>query len=300
MSIRTWLVIATVLVFGFIASGCGSPNPQLLAMTPIPTLAPGAVPTLLAVLQMAPASSSTASPVVGPESPAMGASIFLQNCTPCHGVQGQGTSAPQLRNSQYIQTAGNAAIFTTIADGRSSTQMPAWLQTNGGPLSEPQINDVIAYLHTLQNVSTLPTATPMPPQPTATPRPPTAPTAAPARPSLPGDPGVAVTLVGNAARGKTFFGQFCAACHGPQGVQGIANPGSDDGSVPGLNPIDPTLANTNPKLFAANVDLFVEHGSVPAGPAPLLMMPTFGDSKMLTNQQIADLIAYVMSLNSVK
>jgi mono/diheme cytochrome c family protein len=30
------------------------------------------------------------------------------------------------------------------------------------------------------------------------------------------------------------------------------------------------------------------------------MMPSFGDSQMLTQQQIADLIAYVMHLNGVE
>jgi hypothetical protein len=78
---------------------------------------------------------------------------------------------------------------------------------------------------------------------------------------------------------------------------GVPNPGSDDGSVPDLNPIDPTLTNTDPKIFAQNVDLFIEHGSVPSGPGPMIMMPYFGDNKLLTPQQIADVIAYLFSLN---
>ena len=93
---------------------------------------------------------------------------------------------------------------------------------------------------------------------------------------------------------------YCASCHGPQGVQGIPNPGSDDGSVPPLNPIDPTLANSDPKTFATNVDLFIQNGSVPEGPSPLIMLPPFGSNNMLTQQQIADIIAYVISLNGVK
>lgn len=66
-----------------------------------------------------------------------------------------------------------------------------------------------------------------------------------------------------------------------------------------MNPIDPTIANPDPKIFAANADLFIQHGSLPEGPGPVLIMPSFGDSKMLTEQQMADLIAYVMSLNGV-
>ncbi len=81
---------------------------------------------------------------------------------------------------------------------------------------------------------------------------------------------------------------------------GVPNPGSEDGSVPPLNPIDPTIANSNASTFFTNVDLFVEHGSEPDGDNPKIVMPAFGDGKMLTPQQIADIIAYVLSLNGVK
>jgi mono/diheme cytochrome c family protein len=67
--------------------------------------------------------------------------------------------------------------------------------------------------------------------------------------------------------------------------------------VPALNPIDPTIANPDPKKFAANIDVFIEHGLVPSGSSPLLQMPPFGDRKLLTDQQMADLIAYIISLN---
>ena len=46
-----------------------------------------------------------------------------------------------------------------------------------------------------------------------------------------------------------------------------------------------------------NLDLFLEHGSTPEGPNPKETMPAWGDTKKLTPQQIADVIAYVMSLN---
>jgi len=176
--------------------------------------------------------------------------------------------------------------------------MPAWLQANGGALTDVQINSVIAYLHALQKVPPLPKATPIPPEPTETPLAANAPTPEPAHPSESGGPGPAVGLTGNATRGTALFGQYCAFCHGPEGIMGLPNPDSDDGSVPALNPVDPTIANPDPKVFAANLDLFIEHGSTPPGANPLLMMPSFGDSKLLTDQQIADLIAYVISVNS--
>jgi mono/diheme cytochrome c family protein len=118
-----------------------------------------------------------------------------------------------------------------------------------------------------------------------------------ARPSNAGGPGEAINLTGNATAGATVFTENCVACHGDQGKGGIPNPGTDDGTVPELNPIDPTLVSSDAKTFATNLDLFIEHGSKPEGDSPTLEMKAFGDEKLLTPQQIADVIAYVISLN---
>ena len=77
----------------------------------------------------------------------------------------------------------------------------------------------------------------------------------------------------------------------------FSNPGSSDGTVPPLNPIDPLLKDPDPKVFAVNIDLFIQHGSVPEGISPFRTMPGWGDQNGLTQQQIADVIAYVISLN---
>ncbi len=117
------------------------------------------------------------------------------------------------------------------------------------------------------------------------------------KPSGGGGTGEAVNLTGDPTAGATVFSENCAACHGDQGKGGIPNPGSDDGVVPALNPIDPGLKNADPKIFATNIDPFIEHGSDPEGSDPALQMKPFGDQKLLTPQQIADAIAYVISLN---
>jgi mono/diheme cytochrome c family protein len=116
------------------------------------------------------------------------------------------------------------------------------------------------------------------------------------KPSNAGTTGDAVKLTGDAAAGAKVFSANCVACHGDQGKIGVANPGAKDGTVPSLNPIDPGLVNADAKVFAANIDLFIEHGSTPEG-TPALKMLAFGDQKTLTPQQIADVIAYVISLN---
>jgi mono/diheme cytochrome c family protein len=124
-----------------------------------------------------------------------------------------------------------------------------------------------------------------------------APAGEPARPSHPGGIGPAVGLAGDATSGAALFKANCAVCHGPEGRDDVPNPGSADGTVPALNPIDPTIAGASAAEFAANADLFLEHGSRPEGPKPEKQMPAWGDTKALAPQQIADLIAYLVSVN---
>jgi ubiquinol-cytochrome c reductase cytochrome b subunit len=114
-----------------------------------------------------------------------------------------------------------------------------------------------------------------------------------------GEPGPASNIIGSADHGSLLFGQTCATCHGPQGTDKVPNPGSDDGHVPSLNPVDPDIYKAEPKTFAATIDRYIQHGSRPEGPAPALSMLPFGDSNALTQQQIADIEAYILRLNGV-
>ncbi len=112
--------------------------------------------------------------------------------------------------------------------------------------------------------------------------------------------GPAATIHGDPIVGRTIFTRNCAACHGEAGIGGIPNPGSDDGTVPPLNPADLGFAGDTPgdaATFARNIDLFVQHGSKPSGDNPAISMPGWGDTKQLTQQQIADVEAYIMQLN---
>lgn len=122
-----------------------------------------------------------------------------------------------------------------------------------------------------------------------------------ARPSNSGGPGEAVNLTGDATNGAEVFKVTCIPCHGEEGKGGVQNAGSKDGTIPELNPIDPTLVSTDAKTFATNLDLFLEHGSSAEpekeGTPAAVAMPAFGDTKALTSQEIADVIAYVISLN---
>ncbi len=162
-------------------------------------------------------------------------------------------------------------------------------------------NRVMLYVGVILIIATIVAAC----APAATPPPPTTvpPTEASvkaevARPSNAGGPGEAINLTGDPKAGEQIFTDSCQKCHGEKGVGGVDNPGSDDGTIPPLNPIDETMVDKDPKVFATNIDLFVEHGSMPEGDSPKEKMAAWGDDKKLTPQQIADVIAYIISLNS--
>jgi cytochrome c553 len=112
--------------------------------------------------------------------------------------------------------------------------------------------------------------------------------------------GAAATIKGSAAAGQIVYAQNCAACHGPDGKGGVPNPGSDDGTIPPLNPVDPgfkAAAKGDYAEFAGGLDLFIQHGSRPAGKNPTFSMIPWGDLNKLTQQQIADVEAHVIQLN---
>lgn len=115
-------------------------------------------------------------------------------------------------------------------------------------------------------------------------------------------PGPAASIHGDPVAGRTLFAQDCAGCHGARGTGGVDNPGSDDGTVPSLNPIDPGFLDDSqgdPAIFAQEMDLFVQHGSRPSGDNPKISMVGWGDHNLLSQNQLADIEAYVMQLNGV-
>ena len=106
--------------------------------------------------------------------------------------------------------------------------------------------------------------------------------------------GQAVNLTGDAVAGRAVFITTCVACHGAEGAGGVPNAGSTDGTIPELKPIDEGFSSV------ASMDKVIEHGALPEGDSPEKKMPAFGDEGSLKPQQIADVIAYVRSINGLK
>ena len=105
-----------------------------------------------------------------------------------------------------------------------------------------------------------------------------------------------MNLTGDAGAGKTVFETNCQICHNVEGRGGNPNPGSEDGTVPAQSDRS-ALEERRCESVCTNLDLFIEHGSKPAGPNPTFSMLAWGDNNLLSPQQIADVIAYVMQLN---
>jgi len=70
----------------------------------------------------------------------VGASIFSQRCSLCHGSNGQGGAGPALAGNAHVTADDPTAILKTIEDGRN--MMPSW----HGQLSASDIAAVATYI----------------------------------------------------------------------------------------------------------------------------------------------------------
>jgi mono/diheme cytochrome c family protein len=111
--------------------------------------------------------------------------------------------------------------------------------------------------------------------------------------------GLAASYIGDAQHGGILFRQTCEGCHGLEGKGQVPDLGSARGTVPALNPISPNLFSKDALTFVDHIDPVIQHGSTPAGSSPALKMPDFGDANTMTQQQIAQVEAYVLELNRV-
>ncbi len=256
--------------------------------------------------------SLTGAPVSAEESGAQrqspeiekGKQVFQSNgCVGCHSVNGQGGSiGPELSGS-ILRGKSRKWLEDQITAPKShypETIMPAF--TN---LSREQVSNLVSYLMSV--VSSGPAAATAPAggkgaqsvKQEAAPAP-AGPPPVPSEAQSLGEPaGKAALIIGSAENGADLYKERCISCHGPEGKGGIHNPGSDDGTVPPLGPIDRALYNADPKIFAETIDRIIQHGSMPSGPHPALHMPAWGDTRSLTQQEIANLEAYIMALNGV-
>jgi mono/diheme cytochrome c family protein len=254
-------------------------------------------------MQTAAARPVTSVASLSPSARQGAALVHSLGCTGCHRIHGSGgTMGPSLSN-EALRNRSRDWLATQIRAPQRND--PHGMMPPFSTLSPEQVNDLVDYLLSLGVHDTTPSGQAAiivnPPPLPATPSSSGASHIAQSTPApIPkGPPGPAAAIVGGARHGAVLFKRDCASCHGPAGTGHRPNPDSESGIVPTLNPIRRRLFNTDPQVFADNIDRFIQHGTTPAGPNPALTMPDFGASHTLTQQEIADIEAYVLRVNGV-
>jgi mono/diheme cytochrome c family protein len=186
-----------------------------------------------------------------------GAMLYEQNCFMCHGAEGEGRVGATL-SKDWPSIRPDLTVRTIISSGVPGSVMPAWSQANGGPLSENQIDALVAYILSWQNYP----AGQILAIPTATLRAPITPI-----PQVQGDPN----------RGAVLFDQNCAVCHGAEGEGRVGASLAKD--WPAIRP-DLSVKNT------------IQNG------VPGSVMPAWGQAKggPLTETDINNLTAFILTL----
>ncbi len=114
-----------------------------------------------------------------------GQTLYSQQCVSCHGTQGEGGVGPALNNRQLLKNTLDNVFFSVIRSGVPNTQMPAWSVDYGGPLTDEDIWDVVAFIRAWE--------------PTA--------------------PEIELSVFApDPARGALLFSSTCAICHGENGA----------------------------------------------------------------------------------
>jgi cytochrome c oxidase cbb3-type subunit III len=193
----------------------------------------------------------------------LGERLFADNCTVCHGSDGQGRVGVPL-SKDWPSLRPDLLVKSTIENGVPGSPMPAWSQAKGGPLTQDEIDAIVAYILTWE------TGGPASIPPTATTFPRAVLTAVP---NVEGDPN----------NGAVLFDKNCAVCHGPDGKGRIG-------------------ANLTKDWAAIRPDLSIKT-TISNGIAGSVM-PAWSQTKggPLAEAEINDLVAFLLALseNSVQ
>lgn len=231
-----------------------------------------------------------------------GAVIFANNCSPCHGVNGQGIEgiAPALNTRELFdkdnpsgrmkQIGWSGTVYDyvkgAIAGGRPRAsaafsaypnRMPTWSVEYGGPLRTDQVINVTDFVMNWESTAML--------QPLATATP---------NPNAPGTDLDIELPTGDAANGDLLFhgkgpgNQYpCSSCHSLDGVAGAG---------PSLKGIA-TTAETRKDGYEAeryiHESIVSPSAFVVEGFADGIMPKVF--SQTMSKQDLADILAYLLT-----
>jgi cbb3-type cytochrome c oxidase subunit III len=75
-----------------------------------------------------------------------GRTLYDENCSLCHGEEGEGVDGPALNDSNLLSSTADPTLFSVISSGVPNTEMPAWSQQHGGPFTDQQISQMVAFI----------------------------------------------------------------------------------------------------------------------------------------------------------
>jgi cytochrome c oxidase cbb3-type subunit 3/ubiquinol-cytochrome c reductase cytochrome c subunit len=158
--------------------------------------------TILAMLSMlscaAPGQHAAEQEVIRPGDVTDFRLLYAQNCSGCHGANGQGALSVAIGKPAYLAIADDATIRRVTEKGTPGTAMPAFSQSAGGFLTDVQIDILVRGIRAWSRPGSLIDSRP---------------------------PAYAASLTGNAARGQDAFAKYCSSCHaaGGSGARVIAD-----------------------------------------------------------------------------
>lgn len=124
-----------------------------------------------------------------------GETLYLESCASCHGEAGLGGVGPALNSKPLLTSISDQQLFGLIRTGVPGTGMPAWGQDFGGPITDEEIRQLVAYIRAWEETA--------------------------------GEPAVATPLP-DPNRGAQIFEAICFACHGTQGFGTDQGPALND------------------------------------------------------------------------
>jgi cbb3-type cytochrome c oxidase subunit III len=119
--------------------------------------------TYISEVTKPPASAQVAAGPTKAEIIKAGAKLFEENCASCHGPDGKGVEGVThlaLNSDDFLNTRTDEVIHNIIAAGQTSVGMQAFGAASGGPLSDEQIDEIIAYMRSWQEGGAEATPTP--------------------------------------------------------------------------------------------------------------------------------------------
>jgi mono/diheme cytochrome c family protein len=286
---RTWIMVITALVLVVLMSACKGGD-LAKDLTPIPTLPPGAEPTLINSLQSG-TGAQTGSTMSQDQLVTLGEQLFVP-CQSCHGSQdsigpafvGMGeratTRVEGMAAEAYLrESIVNPSAFV-VPDFKDNI-MP---KSYGQSFSDDELNALVTYILAKSGGETAAVVEPTP-EPTQAEAPTAEPTveAATEEPTQEAQPTEPAAPVGDAAAGKTLF-TSCAGCHGDTDGAGPARVGMGKRAA---TRIEGMSAADYLHQSIVEPDAFVVDGFTNIMPA------TFGET--MSDQEISDLIAYLLT-----